>query len=214
MQIFLDTANVDEIREAARMGILDGVTTNPTLIAKEKKSFRKAISDIAELCQGPISAECVSKTAQDIVKEGRDLATIGKNIVVKIPITKEGLKATKILSSEGIKVNMTLCFSALQGLFAAKAGASFVSPFVGRVDDIGYSGIDIVRDIKNIYRNYGYNTKIIVASIRGVSAVLEAARCGADICTIPFSIFEKLIQHPLTDIGVKRFEDDFKKIPK
>lgn len=214
MKIFLDTANIDEIKEAIKIGFLDGVTTNPTLITKEKKGFVETIQEICKLCHGPVSAECISRTAEEMIAEGRNLAKIAKNIAVKIPLTKEGLKATRILSNEEIKVNVTLCFSATQGLFAAKAGASFISPFVGRLDDAGHIGMDIVRDIKTIYKNYGFTTEIIVASIRHPLHVLESALIGADIATMPFAVFEKLIQHPLTDIGIARFEEDYKKIPK
>lgn len=214
MKIFLDTANIAEIKEAQKLGFLDGVTTNPTLIAKEKKPFDGVIREICEICSGPVSAECIARIADELVPEGRRLAKLAKNVVVKIPLTRDGLKAIKILSGEGIKINVTLCFSATQALFAAKAGAYFISPFVGRLDDAGHNGMEIIRDIKTIYKNYSYTTEVLVASIRHPLHVLEAAKIGADIATIPFSIFEKLIQHPLTDQGVIRFEEDYKKIPK
>ena len=214
MKVFLDTANISEIKEAAKLGFLDGVTTNPTLIAKEKRGFDETIKEICEVCHGPVSAECITQTAEELVQEGRKLAKLAKNVVVKIPITKDGLKAVKVLSGEGIKVNVPLCFSAMQALFAAKAGASYISPFIGRLDDAGHIGMDIVRDIKTIYDNYDYKTEIIVASIRHPLHVLEAACVGADISTMPFSVFDKLIQHPLTEQGVVRFLEDYKKIPK
>lgn len=214
MKIFLDTASVQEIREAARLGFLDGVTTNPTLIAKEKKKFDDAIREICEICPGPVSAECVSEKFEDLMPEARRLAKLAPNVVVKIPLTREGLKAVKACAAEGIKVNVTLCFSALQALFAAKAGAAFVSPFVGRIDDTGHDGLGLIRDIVQIYRNYGYATEVLVASIRHPIHVLEAAKAGAHVATMPFSVFDKLIRHPLTDRGVELFLEDYRKIPR
>ena len=209
MKIFIDTANIEQIKEVASWGILDGVTTNPTLVAREKRSFVDLVKEIHEIVDGPVSAEIVSLQAFGMVEEGRRLARLGRNIVVKIPMTREGLKAVKLLSREKIKTNVTLCFSATQALLAAKAGATFLSPFIGRLDDIGHEGLNLVRDIKQIYANYGYKTEIIVASIRHPLHVLEAAKIGADIATVPFKVLEKLIKHPLTDIGIERFLRDW-----
>jgi len=214
MKIFLDTANIKEIKEAAGWGIVDGVTTNPSLIAKEGRDFITVVKEICEIVDGPISAEVVSLDAEGMIKEARPLAKIHKNIVIKIPITKEGLKATKILSKEGIKVNMTLIFSAPQALLAAKSGASFVSPFVGRLDDISERGMDLVKTIKAIFTNYGFKTEIIVASVRNPMHVVDSALCGADIATIPFGVLEQFLKHPLTDIGIDRFLKDWAKVPK
>ncbi len=216
MKFFIDTANLDEIREANNIGILDGVTTNPTLVAKEgvkgKEGFREHIRKICELVNGPVSAEAVSMSAQDLIAEARDIATIHENVVVKIPMTTEGMKAVKMLSSEGIKTNVTLVFSPLQALMAAKAGATFVSPFVGRLDDIAQNGMQLVSDIVEIYANYMFETEIIVASIRNPIHVLESALMGADIATIPFNVIEKISRHPLTDIGIDKFLADYKKM--
>ncbi|MBI3008830.1 MAG: fructose-6-phosphate aldolase [Candidatus Omnitrophica bacterium] len=214
MKFFIDTANVAEIREAHSLGVIDGVTTNPTLISREKRPFEEIIKEICSIVDGPISAEVISLDCQGIVKEARTLSKIHKNIVVKVPLIKEGLKAVKILSKEGIRTNVTLCFSPSQALLAAKAGASFISPFVGRLDDISHVGMDIVRDIRTIYDNYGFKTEIIVASIRNPLHVVEAARMRADIATIPFNVIESLIKHPLTDIGVEKFLKDWEKVPK
>lgn len=212
MKIFIDTANIEQIREAASWGILDGVTTNPTLVAREKRNFVDLVKEIHEVVDGPISAEVVSLEAPGMVEEAKRLAKIGKNIAVKIPLTQEGLKAVKILSREKIMTNVTLCFSPSQALLAAKAGATFVSPFIGRLDDVGHQGLNLVREIKQIYANYGYKTQIIVASIRHPLHVVEAAKIGADIATIPFNVLEKLIKHPLTDIGIDRFSKDWQKL--
>jgi transaldolase len=214
MKIFLDTANVGEIREAAKLGFLDGVTTNPTLIAREKRKFDDAIREICEICPGPVSAECVTEKFDDLMPEARRLAKLAPNVVVKIPLTREGLKAVKACSGEGIKINVTLCFSATQAMFAAKAGAAFISPFVGRIDDTGHDGMALIRDIAQIYRNYAFRTEVLVASIRHPIHVLEAAKAGAHISTMPFGVFDKLISHPLTDKGVQMFLDDYRKIPK
>lgn len=214
MKIFLDTASVQEIKEAARLGFLDGVTTNPTLIAKEKKKFDDAIREICEICPGPVSAECVSEKFDDLMPEARRLAKLAPNVVVKIPLTREGLKAVKACAAEGIKVNVTLCFSALQAMFAAKAGAAFISPFVGRIDDTGHDGMVLIRDIVQIYRNYGYSTEVLAASIRHPIHVLEAAKAGAHVATMPFAVFDKLVSHPLTDRGVQLFLEDYRKIPR
>jgi transaldolase len=214
MKIFLDTANLNEIREAAKLGFLDGVTTNPTLIAREKRKFDEAIREICDACPGPVSAECVTEKFDDLMPEARRLAKLAPNVVVKIPLTREGLKAVKAASSEGIKINVTLCFSALQAMFAAKAGATFISPFIGRIDDTGHDGMALIRDICLIYRNYGYRTEVLAASIRHPIHVLDAAKAGAHVATMPFNVFDKLISHPLTDKGVQLFLDDYKKIPR
>jgi len=211
MKFFIDTANINEIREAASMGMLDGVTTNPSLVAKEKKDFRKLLEEICSIVDGPISAEVISQDYDGMMKEARDLVKIHKNIVVKIPIIKDGLKAVKALSGEGIRANVTLCFSANQALLAAKAGAYFISPFIGRLDDIGQNGMDLIGQIVTIYRNYGYTTEVLVASIRHPMHVVDAAMIGADICTMPFKVLDQLIKHPLTDIGIERFLADWKK---
>jgi transaldolase len=214
MKVFLDTANVGEIKEAAKLGFLDGVTTNPSLIAREKRKFDDAIREICEICPGPVSAECVTEKFDDLMPEARRLAKLAPNVVVKIPLTREGLKAVKGCSSEGIKVNVTLCFNATQAMFAAKAGAYIISPFVGRIDDIGHDGMDLIKDICLIYGNYGFKTEVLVASIRHPIHVLQAARIGAHISTMPFAVFDKLVSHPLTDKGVQLFLDDYRKIPK
>lgn len=216
MKFFIDTANLNEIRTAHELGILDGVTTNPSLVAKEgikgREAFRKHIKTICEIVQGPVSAEAVSTKAEDLIAEARDLASIDPNVVVKIPMTRDGLKAVKVLSEENINTNVTLVFTPLQAILAAKAGATYVSPFVGRLDDISSNGMVIVRDIVEIFTNYMFETEVIVASIRHPMHVLEAAKLGADIATIPFNVIEKLIQHPLTDIGLKNFLEDWKKV--
>jgi transaldolase len=212
MKLFVDTANVDEIREAASLGILDGVTTNPSLVAKEKRDFKELLKEICSLVDGPVSAEVVATDVQGMLSEARDLVKIHDNIVVKIPLTKEGLKAVKCLKPEGIKANVTLCFSATQALLAAKAGAYFVSPFIGRLDDISHTGMDLISDIVTIYRNYDIETEVLVASIRHPLHVLEAAKLGADIASMPFKVFDQLVKHPLTDIGLTRFLEDWKKV--
>jgi transaldolase len=214
MKIFLDTASVSEIKEAMKLGFCDGVTTNPTLIAKEKRKFEDAIKEICEICPGPVSAECIAEKYDDLMPEARRIAKLAPNVVVKIPLTRDGLKAVRSCSQEGIKINVTLCFSANQALFAAKAGAYFISPFIGRLDDAGHDGMQVIRDICLIYRNYGFKTEVLTASIRHPLHVLEAAKAGAHIATMPFNVFDKLISHPLTDIGVVKFLDDYKKIPK
>ena len=216
MMIFLDTGNVKEIREAASWGILDGVTTNPSLVAKEGRSFKDLLKEICSIVDGPISAEVVSVEAAAMIKEGKDLAKVHKNIVVKCPLIPEGLKATKALASEGIRVNVTLCFSCTQAILAAKAGAWCVSPFIGRLDDISQHGMGLIQDIVSIYRNYQYKTKVLVASVRHPQHVVEAAKIGGDICTMLFAVFKQLVQHPLTDIGLKKFLADWEKqnVPK
>jgi len=214
MKIFIDTADIDEIREANRIGILDGVTTNPSLVARTGKDFRTVINEIVEEVDGPISAEAVSLDTDGMIKEGRELAKIHANIVVKIPMTIDGLKATKALVGEGIKVNQTLVFSATQAMLAAKAGATYVSPFVGRLDDISEDGMALVDNIMEIFNNYGFGSEVIVASIRNPMHIVRAALMGADICTIPFNVIQQLAKHPLTDIGIERFLKDWEKVPK
>jgi len=211
MQLFLDTANLDEIKEAASWGVISGVTTNPSLVAKEKKDFKALVKEIASIVPGPISAEVLSDDAEGMIAEARDLAKIAPNVVIKIPMTKEGLKAVKVLSKEGIKTNVTLVFSASQGLLAAIAGATYISPFVGRMDDISNEGLDIVEDLVVILANYGLPTQVIAASIRHPMHVVEAARLSAHIATVPFKVLEQMLHHPLTDIGIKRFKDDWAK---
>jgi len=212
MKFFIDSANINHIKEAASYGLLDGVTTNPSLVAKEGKNFRELLEEIVKIVDGPISAEVVSTDYEGILKEARELSKIHKNIVVKIPLIKEGIKAVKTLSSEGIKTNVTLCFSAPQAILAAKAGATYVSPFVGRLDDIGHEGMALIAQIVQIYRNYNFKTEIIVASVRHPLHVVEAAMMGAHIATIPFDVIEKLFKHPLTDIGLEKFLSDWKKL--
>jgi transaldolase len=209
MKFFLDTANVKEIQEAASWGLLDGVTTNPSLVAKEGRSFKEMPVEICNIVDGPISAEVVSLEADAMVKEGKELAKIHKNIVVKVPLIAEGLKATKKMAAEGIKVNVTLCFSPTQALLAAKAGAWCVSPFIGRLDDISSNGMELIRQILTIYRNYDYKTQVLVASVRHPQHVVEAALAGGHICTMPFSIFQQMVKHPLTDSGLKKFLADW-----
>ena len=218
MKFFIDTANLDEIKEAHQLGILDGVTTNPSLIAKEgiagRDAFEKHIKTICELTQAPVSAEAVSLTFDDMVAETRTLSQIDPQVVVKIPMTLEGLKAVRRVSEEGIKTNVTLVFSPLQALMAAKAGATYISPFVGRLDDIAQDGMKIIEQIIDIFANYLYEAEIIVASIRNPLHVLTAAKLGADIATIPFKVIEQLAQHPLTDIGIDKFLKDWQKVEK
>ncbi len=211
MKIFIDTANLEEIRDAASMGLVDGVTTNPSLIAREGRPFPELIREICAAVNGPISAEVVAENAAGMVQEARNLADIHPNIVAKIPITPEGLKAAKTLEAERIRTNLTLVFSPLQALLAAKAGASFVSPFIGRLDDIGHRGMDLIEQILTIYENYDFATEVIVASIRHPLHVVEAALRGADICTIPYKVIMQLARHPLTDKGIASFMADWKK---
>jgi transaldolase len=214
MKFFLDTANIKQIKEAAGWGMLDGVTTNPSLVAKENAKFEDLIKEICDIVQGPVSVESVSTKAEDIIEESKKLASLADNIVVKIPIFLEGLKATKVLAQEGIHVNTTLVFSSMQALLAAKAGTRYVSPFIGRLDDISHEGMNLVEEIVTIYDNYGIDTEIIVASVRHPLHVVEAAMIGADIATIPFGVIEKLVKHPLTDIGMDKFLSDWKKVKK
>jgi transaldolase len=209
MKLYLDSANVKEIQEGASMGILDGITTNPTLAAKEGRNFHEMLLEICKLVDGPISAEVVSVEHEAMVKEGRELAKLHKNIVVKCPLIPEGLKATKRLTAEGIRVNVTLCFSPTQALLAAKAGAWCVSPFIGRLDDISNDGMALIRQIVTIFRNYAFKTQVLVASVRHPQHVVEAALAGGDICTMPYSVFQQLVKHPLTDIGLKKFLADW-----
>lgn len=214
MKIFIDTANIKEIKEAVAQGIIDGVTTNPTLIAKENRQADDLLKEICSLVDGPVSAEVMALKEEVMVNEAMELSKIAKNIVIKIPLVKEGLKAVKILRGKGIKTNVTLCFSPAQALLAAKAGADYISPFIGRLDDISQAGMDLIREIKQIYSNYNFKTEIIVASVRNPLHVVDAAKIGADIATVPFAVIEQLIKHPLTDIGIQRFIEDWKKIPK
>ncbi|ADY72792.1 transaldolase [Desulfurobacterium thermolithotrophum DSM 11699] len=213
MKFFIDTADINEIKAAMEMGMVDGVTTNPTLISKTGRPFLEVAKEIVETVPGPVSLEVVSLDAQGMINEARQLAKFGDNVVIKIPMTTEGLKAVKTLSKEGIKTNVTLVFSPLQALLAAKAGATYVSPFVGRLDDIGHDGMELISQIVQIYDNYGFNTEIIVASIRHPQHVLQAALLGADIATIPFKVIKQLAKHPLTDIGLERFLEDWAKVP-
>ncbi|MCB5246446.1 MAG: fructose-6-phosphate aldolase [Geobacter sp.] len=214
MKFFIDTADVKEIREAHELGLVDGVTTNPSLIAKSGRKFKDVIKEITAIVDGPISAEVISLEAKGMVKEAKELVKIHKNIVIKLPMTPEGLKATKELTKLKIKTNVTLIFSPLQALLAAKAGATYVSPFVGRLDDISQDGMGIIEEIRTIFDNYGYTSEIIVASIRNPIHVLNSALIGADICTIPYSVMLQLSKHPLTDAGIKKFLEDWEKVPK
>lgn len=214
MKLFLDTANIDDIRKYASWGLVDGVTTNPSLIAKEGVSFEKRVKEITKVVKGPVSAEVVSTKAPDMIKEGRGYAKWAKNIYVKCPMTPDGLIATQALSKEGIRVNMTLVFSAAQALLAAKAGAAFVSPFIGRIDDMGQDGMELIEEITTIYSNYKFKTEVLVASIRSPRQVTVAAMLGADICTVPADIYDKLVKHPLTDQGLEKFLSDWEKAKK
>ncbi|NPV50128.1 MAG: fructose-6-phosphate aldolase [Candidatus Methanofastidiosum sp.] len=212
MKFFLDTANIEQIRDAASLGLIEGVTTNPSLISKEKKPFKEIIQEICKIVDGPISAEVTCSDYKGMIEEALKLSDIHKNIVIKVPITKDGLKAVKSLSEQGVKTNVTLIFSATQALLAAKAGASYVSPFVGRLDDISTDGMNLVAEIQQIYRNYFFETEVIIASIRHPIHVLQAAMMGADIATVPYDVLMKLIKHPLTDIGIEKFMCDWKKV--
>jgi transaldolase len=216
MKVFLDTADLGEIREGKALGIIDGVTTNPSLVAKAgcrgREEFKRLIREIAELVQGPVSAEALSTEADGLVREARELAGIHEQVVVKVPMTPEGLKAVRVLAGDGVKTNVTLIFSPLQALFAAKAGATYVSPFIGRLDDIAHTGMELVSQILEIYQNYIFDTEVIVASIRNPLHVLEAARLGADVATIPSAVLSQLTRHPLTDVGMRKFLDDWKRV--
>jgi transaldolase len=214
MKLFIDTGSVAEIRECVEQGIIDGVTTNPSLVAKSGRKFRDLLVEICEVIKGPVSAEVVSLDAPGMMKEAREYAKIASNIVVKVPLTAEGLKAVRKCSEEGIKTNVTLCFSPVQALLAAKAGAGYISPFVGRLDDIAHNGMDLIRQIVTIYKNYNYTTEVLVASVRSPNHLVEAALCGAHVSTIPFNIIQQLVKHPLTDLGLKKFLEDWEKVPK
>ena len=212
MKFFLDTANLDEIREGASLGLADGVTTNPTLISKEGNvDFKQHIAAICEIVKGPVSAECTSEDTEGMLREGREYSKIAPNVVIKCPLTREGLKATRVLNDEGIRVNVTLCFSAAQAILAAKAGASFISPFLGRLDDIGENGLVLLHDIIEIYQNYDWKTEVLAASLRHPIHVIEAARMGADIATMPFKVINQLFNHPLTEKGQAQFLADWRK---
>lgn len=213
MKFFLDTADVKEIKEAASWGILDGITTNPSHVAKSDRNFKEVIAEICDIVPGPVSAEVIATEYSEIVEQGRTLAGIAPNVVVKVPILLDGLKAIKTLSEEGIKINTTLCFSPLQSLLAAKAGATYVSPFIGRLDDIGHEGMEGIRQIREMFDNYQMSTEILVASVRNPIHVIDAAVIGADVVTLPFSVFTQLIKHPLTDIGLEKFLADWEKVP-
>lgn len=211
MKIFIDTANIEQVREAASWGILDGVTTNPTLVARERGDFKSLVTRICEVVDGPVSAEAMSTTAEQMIPEARSLASIHRNVVVKIPMTEEGLRSTKVLSKEGVKVNMTLVFSPAQALLAAKAGARYISPFVGRLDDVGHDGMEVVAQILDILDNYDFDAEVIVASVRHPVHVVQAAMMGAHIATVPFEVLKKMFWHPLTDVGIERFKQDWEK---
>ena len=214
MKFFIDTGNIDEIKEGLELGMVDGVTTNPSLVAKENKDFDTVVGEILEIVDGPVSLEVISEDADGMVVEGEKLAKLAENVVVKIPMTTEGLKATRTLSDLGISVNQTLVFSPVQALLAAKAGADYVSPFIGRLDDISHNGMELVEQILTIFDNYGFDCEVIVASVRHPLHVLDAALIGADIATIPFKVIKQLAGHPLTDVGIKRFLDDWRSVPK
>ncbi len=213
MKFFLDTANVGEIRDAAELGLIDGVTTNPTLISREQGDFREILKEICSVVDGPVSAEVVSLDAEGMVREGRELARIADNITIKVPVTADGLKAVRRFTAEGIKTNVTLIFSPLQALLAAKAGATFVSPFVGRIDDISTPGMDLIEQIVEIFHNYDFDTQVLVASIRHPMHVVESALIGADVATLPYKVLLKLLEHPLTTSGIEKFLADWKKVP-
>lgn len=214
MKIFIDSADISEIREAAAMGAIDGVTTNPSLLAKAKVSMQRALEQICEVVDGPISAEVISTDTQGILEEGRKLAALHKNVVVKVPLILDGLKAVRQFTEEGIKTNVTLCFSATQALLAAKAGATYISPFVGRLDDQAEDGMDLIEKIVTIYGNYGFATEVLVASVRHPVHIVQSAMLGAHVCTVPFKVIQQLAQHPLTDRGLAKFLEDAKSIPK
>lgn len=211
MELYIDTANLDEVKQAHALGVLDGVTTNPSLIAKEGVEYSKRLAEICEVVSGPVSAEVIATDYEGMIREGRDRARIAPNIVVKLPITVDGLRACKTLTDEGMLTNMTLCFQPLQAMLVAKAGAFLVSPFIGRLDDVGEDGTDLIQRIRQIYDNYGYETKILAASIRHPKHMLECALLGADVATVPFSVIKQLLAHPLTDNGLAKFISDYKK---
>ncbi len=213
MKFFIDTADIAEIRDAKDLGILDGVTTNPSLVAKTGRAFREVVDEILAEVDGPVSLEVVATDREGILREGRELAKLGNNVVVKVPLIREGLKAVRQLTDEGVKTNVTLCFSSMQALLAARAGATYISPFVGRLDDRSHRGMEIIEEIRTIYDNYEFSTEILVASIRHPLHVLDAALEGADVCTVPMKVFDALVKHPLTDSGLQAFLDDWKKVP-
>lgn len=214
MKIFIDTADTGEIRDAAAMGVVDGVTTNPSLVAKSGRAYREVVEEICEIVDGPISAEVIATDLEGILEEGRDIASWHPNVVVKVPLIPDGLKAVKTFTSEGIKTNVTLCFSASQGMLAAKAGATYISPFIGRIDDISWDGMELIGQLRQIYDNYGFATEILAASIRHPKHVVESALLGADVGTMPHKVILQLAKHPLTDIGLEKFLADAAKIPK
>jgi transaldolase len=214
MKFFIDSAEVREIRECTEQGIIDGVTTNPSLVAKSGRRFRDVLAEICDVCKGPVSAEVVSQDQAGMMREARDLAKVAPNVVVKIPLTAEGLKAVRTCRDEGIKTNVTLCFSPVQALLAAKAGAGYISPFVGRIDDIASDGMDLIRKIVAIYKNYNLPTEVLVASVRNPNHIVDAALCGAHVATVPFAVLQQLVKHPLTDIGLAKFLADWEKVPK
>ena len=211
MELYIDTANLDEIKQAHDMGVLDGVTTNPSLIAKEKVPYHKRLAEICEIVKGPVSAEVISTDYEGMIKEGREAAKIAQNIVIKLPCTMEGLKACKTFTNEGKRTNLTLCFQPMQAMLVAKAGAFLVSPFIGRLDDVSEDGMDLIQRIRQIYDNYGYKTKILAASIRHSKHMVDCALAGADVATVPFSVIKHLMSHPLTDSGLKKFVEDYRK---
>lgn len=211
MELYIDTANLDEIKQAAALGVLDGVTTNPSLIAKEKVDYGKRLAEICEVVPGPVSAEVIATEFSAMMKEGRERAKIADNIVIKLPSTVDGLKACKAFTDEGIKTNLTLCFQPLQAMMVAKAGAFLVSPFIGRIDDVADDGIELIRKIRQIYDNYGFQTKILAASIRHPKHMVDCALVGADVATVPFSVIQQMMKHPLTDVGLEKFLADYKK---
>ena len=210
MKFFIDTANTDEIREASRLGVVDGVTTNPTLVAKEGKDYQAVLREIVAIVNGPISAEVTTTNKEEMLAQGRDLARMHPNIVVKVPMTRDGISACRQLHNEGIRINVTLCFSPTQALIAAKAGATYISPFVGRLDDVSQDGMELIAQIRTIYDNYGFDTEILVASVRHPRHVVEAALAGADVATMPFEVLNRLFDHPLTDAGQRKFLEDWK----
>ena len=214
MKFFIDTGDVGEIREALAMGLVDGVTTNPSLIAKSGRKYREVVAEICEIVDGPISAEVLTTSYDEMMAEARDWHKVHEKIVVKLPLTPAGLKGVRTCAKEGIRTNVTLCFSASQALLAAKAGAAFISPFIGRLDDVGETGMDLIRKIVVIYENYAFDTEVLVASVRSPAHVVDAALIGADICTIPFSVMQQLVKHPLTDAGLEKFVADARKIPR
>ena len=214
MKFFIDTGDVKEVREAHAMGLVDGITTNPSLIAKSGRKYKDVVVEMCEMVDGPISAEVLATDYDGMMAEGREWHKLHKNIVVKIPLIADGMKAVRTLTEEGIRTNVTLCFSPNQALLAAKAGASYISPFIGRLDDISETGMDLIQRIVTIYQNYQYDTEVLVASVRNPTHVVDAALLGADVCTIPFSVMQQLIKHPLTDLGLQKFVEDAKKIPR